>query len=173
MEILLQLMKKQFLYIFFFILFVSGCNQKPGNFSVSAPQGWIVSDSIFKTKGRIVSMHPSVELTTIPQFVENIRITINHSFDVDLYVSGVTALVKKDALFFEDKGKGIIKINSYEIRWVHHIVQYKKNDSPIEQKGYFIGDSGNIYMIVCSSKTNEMEKLQSKIDEVLESFKVL
>jgi len=165
-------MKIRLLYICCFTLFIFGCDQKAGNFSVTAPLGWMVIDSVSKTKGKMVRMYPRVKITE-PQFVENIRITINQAFSVDMYVFGVLSLVKKDAYFFEEKGKGTIKINNYKIKWTHHIIQYDKNEPPIEQKGYFIGDSGNVYMIVCSSKINEMENFQSKINEVLNSFKVI
>jgi hypothetical protein len=46
------------------------------------------------------------------------------------------------------------------------------SEEKIEQKNYFIGNNGVIYMIVCSARKDSINKMQSKIDEVLNSFRI-
>ena len=49
----------------------------------------------------------------------------------------------------------------------------KDSEKKKEQKTYFIADSGNVYMIVCSIEKGDMDALQIKIDEVINSLKIL
>jgi hypothetical protein len=148
------------------------CSTKPGDFTVKAPYGWTVSDSISASGGRTVHMHPPI-YSEIPIFVNNIIISIVHFPSLYIYRTATLKSVKSDAVYFEEKGKGEKLINGYEMEWEHHIIKYKKSERTLEQKVYFVWDKGNIYQIVCTTEKNEMEIFQFRIDEVLNSFRIL
>ncbi|MEP6748637.1 MAG: hypothetical protein ABJB86_12985 [Bacteroidota bacterium] len=165
-------MKLKIIFIALLISLLFACRQKKADFSIKAPKDWIVVDTVSGEQERSVSMHPPV-YTKIPAFVANINISIQHSYSTGMYMHGVVSAVKRDAFFFEDNGEGTRTLNNYNIKWERHIMQYKQSAPRVEQKTYFIGDYNNVYMIVCTSKLHEMDKLQGKIDEVLTSFKIL
>jgi hypothetical protein len=143
-----------------------------GNFSVKAPIKWIVRDTICETFGKFVEMHPPAG-NIKSQFIENINISISQFPSSDIYINNVSMGLKENSLFFEDKGSGVVKINKYKVKWKHYIFKTKNSDITFEQKIYFIVDYSTIYQIVCTTKEKEMYKFQSKIDEVLNSFKIL
>jgi hypothetical protein len=149
----------------------SACTNKKAGFTIKAPQGWVLRDTLNEINEREVIMRMPAQSST-PQFVENIIVNIEHSRFVDLYMNGVLLNVKKDAVYFKTKGAGTFMLNNYEVKWEQHNVEYKKYPGRFEQKVFFIGDAGNIYMIICTSQLNEMDKLKESIDEVLTSFKI-
>ena len=142
------------------------------DFSVTAPKGWVVVDTVSEAFGRFVKMHPSV-ISTVPVFVENISISIVKFPSVDLYIGSSLSDIKKSAEFFQEKGKGDIDINKYQARWVQYTIRTKGSDITAEQKIYFIKEYGNIYQIVCTSEAMQMKKFQVQVNEILESFKIL
>jgi hypothetical protein len=155
-----------------FQIFLISCNSHKGNFSVKAPKDWVVIDSISSTKGKVVQMH-APRLDMAHPFVESIVISIVEFPSVDIYVNNIISDAGKNSFFFEKKGKGSAKVNTYDALWEQHIVQLTKNEPSVEQKVYFIGDYGNIYMIIFTSKVNEMNNFQPTIDSVLMTFRIL
>jgi len=165
---------KAFIYLFFFsqVIFLISCDTKRRDFSVKAPGGWEITDSVSGRFGRTVKMHPPV-ISTTPIFVENIIISIINFPSLYIYRSTTLKSIKSDAFYFKEKGKGSEKVNGYEMQWEHHIIQHKKTDLKVEQKVYFIWYKGNIYQIVCSTNEKQMEEFQFLIDQVLNSFRIL
>ena len=157
--------------LFTFLVLMLSCNSKVGNFTVSTPANWIVVDTVSARFGKFVKMHPPAT-SKIPQFIENINISIIDFPSIDIYINTVLTDIKKGAVHFEDKGKGSVKINQYTMKWEQHIIQ-DKNSDPIEQKAFFIEDSGNIYQIIYSTKAKEQDKYQKELDTVLQSFKII
>lgn len=162
---------RSLLFLLCTVLFFS-CQDKKGNFSVQAPAGWEVVDTISKNSGKFVKMYAPVS-TAVPQFVNNINISILKFPSVRLYKRNVLASIKKDALFFEELGSGSVTINKKKWTWEQHVIQYEKSGVKFEQKVYFIEDGGNIYQVVCTARQKGIKEFQSKIDEVLASFKIL
>ena len=157
--------------VFSLLILLLSCNNKVGNFTVSTPDGWIVVDTVSSRYGKFVKMHPPATSLT-PQFIENINISIVNFPSIDIYINSVLSDIKKDAFRFEDKGRGTMKINKYNVKWERHIIQ-DKNSDPIEQKGFFIEDGGNIYQIIYSTRANEQDKFQKELNDVLQSFKII
>jgi hypothetical protein len=160
------------LTIFAIAVFVVSCHYKKGNFSVTSPSGWLTIDTIKENHRKYVKMYAPVR-SSVPIFVENINIGIMRSSNIDRYIKSVIAGIKEKAIYYEEKGKGSIKVNKYDAKWEQHLVQTDKTSDLSEQRVYFIEDQGNIYQIVCSSKANEIQKLEPEIEEVLKSFRIL
>jgi hypothetical protein len=165
---------KTFIYLFLLsqAVFLISCGTKKRDFSVKAPRGWEITDSVSETFGRTVKMHPPV-ISTRPIFVENIIVSIINFPRLDIYRSTTLENIKSEAMYFKEKGTGSEKINGYEMEWEHHIIQKKKTDIKVEQKVYFVWYKGNIYQIVCSTNEKQMEEFQFLIDQVLNSFRIL
>jgi hypothetical protein len=165
---------KVFFYLLLFChsIFLISCSTKRGDFSIKAPHGWEVIDTVSVRYGRYVNMHPPVYSKT-PIFVENINISIVNFPSLDIYRFSTHQYIKSNAVYFEEKGKGKVKVNGYEMEWEHHIIQYKNSERTVEQKVYFIWRKGNIYQIVCTTKEKEMEDFQFRFDEVIKSFRIL
>jgi len=161
--------------IFQFLLpitfFLISCSSRKGDFLVRSPSGWTTIDTISKYSGRHVTTYPPVTSTT-PIFVENVNISISQSHFVDIYIVGVISFLKKQALYFKEKGRGTIIINQYSVEWEQHIIQTKDSEW-FEQRGYYFSSSGNIYQMVYTTKANQMDKYQKEIEQMLESFKIL
>ncbi len=155
---------------FIFIVLFTSCSSDNGNFYVKAPTGWIVVDT---TQGfrKFVKMHPPA-ISSTPQFVENINISILKFPSLDIYIKTVLSDIKRDASYFESKGKGLVKINGYNVRWQQHVIQLKNSDT-LEQKVFFTTDKGNIYQLVYTTKVNEIDKYQLELNEIFKSFKIL
>lgn len=154
-----------------FLLF-SCQSSKPGRFAVQTPATWIVKDTVDAKGARYIKMHSPVEIA-LPAFVSNINISVMKFFNLDMYISGVLKGVKADAKYFKEKGRGSVKINSYDMEWEQHLIQLKSSPTLVEQKVYFVWDGGDIYQIVCSTRPNKMPEIQKEIDTVLNSFKIL
>lgn len=151
-----------------------GCKEskRKGNFSVTAPGNWIVKDTVDKDNERHIKMYPPFSSST-PVFVENIIIGIVRSSNIHHYINAVISSVKKEAVYFEEKGSGTTKINQYKAEWQQYVIQVDHNAEIVEQLTYFISDHGNIYEIVCSAKANKLPKMKNEMDTVLNSFKIL
>jgi hypothetical protein len=141
-------------------LLIVSCKFKEGDFSVKAPEGWIRLDTIQNGR-KFVAMHSPAK-SHIPQFVENIRICIIHSYNLDSYISTLISEVRKTATYYENKGNGVVKTKQFEAKWIQHVLMNSDKEK-IEQK---------IYMIVCSARKDSINKMQSKIDEVLNSLRI-
>lgn len=165
-------MKLKALAILTVAIFINSCHSKKADFSVTAPNGWLTIDTIKENHKRYVKMYAPVH-SKIPIFVENINIGIMRSSNIDRYIKSVISGVKENAIYFEGKGKGFIKVNNYNARWEQHVVQADKTSGFTEQRVYFIEDHGNIYQIVCSAKANEIKQIEPEIQEVLKSFSIL
>lgn len=158
--------------IFFQLGMLASCSSERGDFSVKAPDGWTVSDSISAGGMRKVRMHPPLYSKT-PVFVNNIIVSALHFPSLYVYRSTTLRSLKSDAAYFAEKGSGEVLINGYRMEWEHHIIRNKPSEGIHEQKVYFIGDKGNIYQVVCTTAKGEMDVFQFRIDEVLQSFRIL
>ena len=156
-------MKILILLIFSCLLF--SCHGKKGNFSVAAPEGWIILDTLAKDNSQFVAMHAPVE-STIPIMVENINIGILRYSNVDNYINDLYDRIKSEAFYFHEKGSGSITINDHKMKWKQYIMQRDKDSELAEQKTYFVGYKGNIYQIVCNAGSNGIKVMQNKIDLV-------
>jgi hypothetical protein len=91
-------------------LLIVSCKFKEGDFSVKAPEGWIRQDTTQNGR-KFVEMHSPGKSDTL-QFVENIRICIIHSYNLDNYISTLISEVRKTASYYQNKGNGVIKTNN-------------------------------------------------------------
>lgn len=153
------------------LLFLISCDSKQGDFYVKCPSGWTIIDSVTKYSGRTVITYPPVKSKT-SIFVENVSISISESRFVDIYIIELVAFLKTQALYFEQKGRGTLHINSYNIEWEQHLMKTKGSDL-VEQRGYYFSKNGYIYQMFYTTKANEMSKYHREIDEMLKSFKIL
>ena len=158
--------------IFAVAIFLVSCHYKKGNFSVTSPSGWLTIDTVKENHRKYVKMYAPVR-SSVPIFVENINIGIMRSSNINRFIKGVIAGIKEEAIYFEERGKGSIKVNKYDAKWEQYLVQIDKTSDLAEQRVYFIEDQRNIYQIVCSAKANEIQKLEPEIEEVLKSFRIL
>ena len=83
--------------LFFLIALLASCSK--ADFSVKAPEGWVVVDTVSENYGRFVKMHPPVKSST-PVFAENINISIVSFPSVDLYISSLTSSMKENGNYF-------------------------------------------------------------------------
>ena len=153
-------------------IFIAACNSPIGNFTVSEPNGWIVKDSISKKFGKSVLMHPAFQ-SSVPIFVENIRVSIINFPSLSIYLDRTFANLKERSFYFKKLDNGLLRVNGNDFEWERHIIQNSLESEQVEQKNYFYSESGNIYQFVCTSKIDSMERLQPNIDKVLQSFKVV
>lgn len=159
------------IYIIFFVLILLiSCDQKKGNFLIDTPQGWIRNDTITKTGGKEIVMYPSTQQSGYPN---NIKVAVFQYRDSDEYMNAVLLETKNRATFYKEKERGVKKLNDHTAKWVQFTVIPKGSQQESEQKVYFIGDSGNVYMIICSSFGDKIDKMQNTIDEVIRKFKIL
>jgi hypothetical protein len=157
-------------FIFFSVILLISCEQKKGIFLVDAPQGWIRVDTFLTTGGKKVVLYPDTQTSDYPN---NIRIAVFQYRDTDEYMNAVLSETKNRATFYKEKERGVTKINHFTAKWVMYTIIPKGFQQECEQKVYFIGDSGNVYMIICSSFGNKIDKMQTQIDEVIKNFQIL
>jgi hypothetical protein len=152
-------------------LFLYSCSPK-GDFSVVAPNSWMVIDSM-KNGERFVVMNPLQSDSSL-FFGDNIRISNMHSIGASNYMHGVVEELKQRNYWnFRVLETGNTEINRHTVYWEHHYLQTSKDAPNVEQKCYYIGGSfGNIYMIVCTCGEKEMTRFQPFIDTVLRSFRI-
>jgi hypothetical protein len=163
--------KKLWIILIFFVS-ITSCRYKEGNFSARAPQGWIQIDTVSKNGTKKLKMHARFSDST-SQFVDNISISIVHFRNLDDYINGVISELKKNSKYFKLEEERVFKSKIFEGKWIKHTICSSDFPENFEQKVYFLKDGRNIYMIVCSAKNNEIDRMQSKIDEVINSFKIL
>jgi hypothetical protein len=161
------------LILFFFI----SCKEVfiKGNFVATAPEGWIRKDTVSKDGCKKVQFFKRTEDTSLI-WRENIAITVVHSKYLSDYVNSVLSLTKKDAIFFEEKGRADTTIKGYKAIWVQINVLYNKatDDEKKDQKIYFLKEGvRNIYMVICTAHKGGIGALQNSIDNVLNSFKII
>lgn len=156
------------LFITVAISFLS-CQLKKGNFSVSHPKEWSVTDTMNdQTKYlKIQAPHGSINAG------DNINIGIFHTPNVGEYSDKVLDYLEKESTYFKKKGEGLIMVNKYKAKWEEHFIQLQSSADTVEQKIYFIGDSGDVYQIVVSTRANEMQRIKNEMDTVLNSFTIL
>lgn len=153
------------------IVLLTACKEKVGNFIVQPPVDWVVRDTGSAASGKFINMHAPATSSKL-EFIENISISIVKSPSLDFYIKYVSNSVEEDAAAFKQLGKGEIKINGYNFKWILHLIKNKDGEL-IEQKGYFTKNAGNIYQIVYTTRGNEQDKYKKELEEVLQSFKIL
>ena len=165
-------MKLKYLIAAIFIFSASSCKDKLGNFSVSAPEGWTKTDSVSLSGRKMVRMQKIV-LDTIPVFIENINVTVFHYPDAESYMNALISESKNSFSYFEEIGKGSAKINRYTGKWMQNVIQLKGKSYLLDQRVYLIEKRGNVYMITCTSKVKEFNKMKKEVNVVLNSFEIL
>lgn len=151
---------------------ISCSYHKEGNFSVKAPTDWVRTDSITKKGRKIVSMHEKV-FDTVPRFANNISVTFFHYSGVDSYVNSLIFDSKKSFAYFEETARGITRVNNHTAKWIQNVLELKGKSYIVEQRAYFIEDHGNIYMITCTAKVKQLDKIENEISAVLNSFEII
>lgn len=173
-------LKHSFAILFTFVamvFFVSCTREKSfGNFTVNTPVGWTRVDTIDRNdQKKVLFTAPIKEYND--SFIVNISIGIVNFDDLDRYVGKVLEEVKKIATSYKEQKRVKCIINGYDSRWVQaEIIFNNDSDNRVkEQKTYFIKekDKRNIYMIVCSANRYSIGTIQNKIDEVLNSFRII
>jgi hypothetical protein len=165
-------MKIKYLIAAVLILLIISCKDRMGNFSVNAPEGWVRTDSVSPKGRKMVRMH-KVNLDTIPAFVDNISVSVFHYPDVDSYMNSLVAESKKSFSYFEEVDRGSAKVNKYTAKWMQNVIQLKGESYLVDQRVYFIEKRGNVYMITCTSKVKEFNKMKKDIKVLLNSFEIL
>ena len=133
-----------------------------------APIGWVKTDSILAGKREVVMWPDTAGSLSI---ANNIRVSIQKGLSAENYMNRVMAQLKED-YYYQNIATGKVKINNQTFCWERHYLQLQKRDYVVEQKCYFVGGLGQIYMIVCTAGVNEMSTLQPYIDTVLTTFKI-
>lgn len=157
----------RYIYCVFLLILIS-CNTKTGDFSVKPPQGWVSIDTLTEVGSKKIKMHPVEK-----NFIESINIAVFTNQNLDEYMSGVVSKFRERAASFKIEGKGSLSTNQYQGKWIQCSTVLKGYSIQFEQKVYFLGSGGNVFMIVCTTGSDGMSNLQRKIDEVLNTFTIL
>jgi|GEM_PF-6527258 len=149
------------------------CKRYKEDFSVQAPAGWVKTDSIGEEKHRKVVLSPA-QNDSNGIVTDDIRIVMIRSGNIDEYIELLVPEVKKNADIFKPTGNGTLKVDDHTCKWIQHLIRNKNSVSVVvEQRVYFIEESGIIYMIVCTTKEKGLKEMQPAIDKVLGSFKII
>jgi hypothetical protein len=156
----------------FAVIGFSSCEIKKGAFYATPVPGWTIDSSYIEGNQRL-KMH-SVANDTDAAGLRGITIMVEKSaLSLNAYKSQLEKGVEKRMFIFEKRAEGHVRPKKDEFTWARYAMRQTKGAKPVEQCIYYLKKTGNVYIIICTTVLNGLDKMEKEIDGVLHSFKVL
>jgi hypothetical protein len=139
-------------------------------FTMTAPQGWDKSDTIFQGQHIVFIRQPKQDVND--NFMENVNVITQDVGDVTLedYMK-MNLSSMEDGLENYSKGiSGIYEVNGYKLQSLRYSYTYQT--VPIEAIVYFMIQNGTAYVITCSAHGGELKKYERVFRDIVGSFKI-